>query len=101
MKGRRKGGKRKVSERKQMELVRDESWTRRKVRRTLSLSDVISDGNASQLLERSDVKVRLLPLSLGSEGVLERLGLDDVRSLKTQKRGTGRGGEGARVSLGA
>lgn len=51
-------------------------------KRTNSLSDIVSNRDASQLLERSDVESRLLPLGLGSEGVLERLGLDDVRSLE-------------------
>lgn len=55
-----------------------------KTRLTLSFSDVVPDGDASELLERPDVEVRLLPLRLGSKGVLERLGLDNVGTLQEQ-----------------
>jgi len=75
-----------------------QKWPEEESKRTRSLSNIISNGNASQLLERSDVEMRLLPLGLGTEGVLERLGLDDVRSLETHERGTIKGGEGMRVS---
>lgn len=78
MKGKEKRGQRTGEGEFQSRGNREEKDTKR----TNSLSDIVSNRDASQLLERSDVESRLLPLGLGSEGVLERLGLDDVRSLE-------------------
>lgn len=53
-----------------------------------ALGNVITNGDGSKLRERADIEGRSLALSLGSESVVEGLGLDDVGTLSVRRKTT-------------